>query len=341
MLDTRLHRPILNPPPQSPWVSQDTMADGFESAVPLFSISDSELKTNEAPDSSRRTPGRLFAKWGSPHNSTDLASLNLAQAKNVIVFSNHTADRYDIPEIAADFEAIATFFALKKHIQSSKVLIELRSASHVRFLAQDSSSNVSSFKQQQAEQFGAEGIPQLNLADGNVYVRGSLDALLAQSYFNPHAQSLMKALVLGTFHPRKNIVAADIEQPDGSIDPQKVWKTGLQLIPLKQTGRDKYMCFGTMFKHCLDNKEWIIVGLRRFDQTTKRHYVITNPPDHFELQADDGIYVILSVEKHRANLAKQIQAASVIQRHILSSSSSSSSSNHHGHHETVVVPKEV
>ncbi len=213
MLDTRLHRPVLNPSPQSPWASQDAIVDA--TGAPLRSISDIEVKTNEQLP---RLPGQLFAKWGSPHNATDLAALNLEFARNVIVFSNHCADRHGIPEVAADFEAIATFFALKKHMPSSKVLIELRSASHVRFLAQDSTSCMASFKQQQAEQFGAESIPQLNLADGNVYVRGSLDALLAQSFFNPHAQSLMKALVLGTFHPRKKVAAlADLELADGSL----------------------------------------------------------------------------------------------------------------------------
>jgi hypothetical protein len=104
----------------------------------------------------------------------------------------------------ADFEAIGVSLAIRRHLTkvgclnrdlASKLLIELRVGSHVRFLAQDQSA-VSKAK---VSQNIFERIPQMNLADGNVYVRGMLDLVLPQSFFNPHIFSLLQALILGTF----------------------------------------------------------------------------------------------------------------------------------------------
>ncbi len=98
------------------------------------------------------------------------------------VLGDAELDKYGNDQVLTDYEAISIVYSLEKYANHHKFsfenlncLIELRYSSNMRFLKEDPAPlalHSASHRERRT--------PQINLADGKVYVRGMLDALLVR-----------------------------------------------------------------------------------------------------------------------------------------------------------------
>ncbi|XP_071748457.1 calcium-activated potassium channel slowpoke isoform X49 [Lepeophtheirus salmonis] len=142
-------------------------------------------------------------------------------------------------------------------------------------------------------------------ACGTAFAVSVLDSLMSTTYFNQNALTLIRSLITGGATPELELILAEgaglrggYSTPETLVnrDRTRVGQISLHDGPLSTFGQSgKYH---DLFVTALRNFGMLCIGLYRFRDTSSsfdassKRYVITNPPDDFQLLPTDQVYVL-------------------------------------------------
>ncbi|XP_063237374.1 calcium-activated potassium channel slowpoke isoform X5 [Bacillus rossius redtenbacheri] len=146
-------------------------------------------------------------------------------------------------------------------------------------------------------------------ACGTAFAVSVLDSLMSTTYFNQNALTLIRSLITGGATPELELILAEgaglrggYSTPDSLLnrDRCRVGQISLYDGPLAQYGEaGKY---GDLFVAALKSYGMLCIGLYRFRDTSSscdassKRYVITNPPDDFQLLPTDQVFVLMQFD---------------------------------------------
>ncbi|KAF2899402.1 hypothetical protein ILUMI_06771, partial [Ignelater luminosus] len=146
-------------------------------------------------------------------------------------------------------------------------------------------------------------------ACGTAFAVSVLDSLMSTTYFNQNALTLIRSLITGGATPELELILAEgaglrggYSTPDSlsNRDRCRVGQISLYDGPLAQIGEGgKY---GDLFIAALKQFGMLCIGLYRFRDTSNscdassKRYVITNPPDDFQLLPSDQAFVLMQFD---------------------------------------------
>ncbi|XP_063912708.1 calcium-activated potassium channel slowpoke isoform X1 [Zophobas morio] len=146
-------------------------------------------------------------------------------------------------------------------------------------------------------------------ACGTAFAVSVLDSLMSTTYFNQNALTLIRSLITGGATPELELILAEgaglrggYSTPDSlsNRDRCRVGQISLYDGPLAQYGETgKY---GDLFVAALKQFGMLCIGLYRFRDTSSscdassKRYVITNPPDDFQLLPTDQVFVLMQFD---------------------------------------------
>ncbi|XP_065208102.1 calcium-activated potassium channel slowpoke [Planococcus citri] len=151
-------------------------------------------------------------------------------------------------------------------------------------------------------------------ACGTAFAVSVLDSLMSTTYFNQNALTLIRSLITGGATPELELILAEGAGLRGGYstsdslsnrDRCRVGQISLYDGPLAQFGENgKY---GDLFVNALKSYGMLCIGLyrylfRRFRDTSSscdassKRYVITNPPDDFQLLPTDQVFVLMQFD---------------------------------------------
>ncbi|KAB0801936.1 hypothetical protein PPYR_04122 [Photinus pyralis] len=146
-------------------------------------------------------------------------------------------------------------------------------------------------------------------ACGTAFAVSVLDSLMSTTYFNQNALTLIRSLITGGATPELELILAEgaglrggYSTPDSlsNRDRCRVGQISLYDGPLAQFGEGgKY---GDLFISALKQYGMLCIGLYRFRDTSNscdassKRYVITNPPDDFQLLPSDQVFVLMQFD---------------------------------------------
>ncbi|XP_045467538.1 calcium-activated potassium channel slowpoke [Harmonia axyridis] len=146
-------------------------------------------------------------------------------------------------------------------------------------------------------------------ACGTAFAVSVLDSLMSTTYFNQNALTLIRSLITGGATPELELILAEgaglrggYSTPDSlsNRDRCRVGQISLYDGPLAQFGETgKY---GDLFVAALKQFGMLCIGLYRFRDTSSscdassKRYVITNPPDDFQLLPTDQVFVLMQFD---------------------------------------------
>ncbi|GJQ74711.1 hypothetical protein Trydic_g21562 [Trypoxylus dichotomus] len=146
-------------------------------------------------------------------------------------------------------------------------------------------------------------------ACGTAFAVSVLDSLMSTTYFNQNALTLIRSLITGGATPELELILAEgaglrggYSTPDSlsNRDRCRVGQISLYDGPLAQFGENgKY---GDLFVAALKQFGMLCIGLYRFRDTSSscdassKRYVITNPPDDFQLLPTDQVFVLMQFD---------------------------------------------
>ncbi|KYB25104.1 Calcium-activated potassium channel slowpoke-like Protein [Tribolium castaneum] len=146
-------------------------------------------------------------------------------------------------------------------------------------------------------------------ACGTAFAVSVLDSLMSTTYFNQNALTLIRSLITGGATPELELILAEgaglrggYSTPDSlsNRDRCRVGQISLYDGPLAQFGEaGKY---GDLFVAALKQFGMLCIGLYRFRDTSSscdassKRYVITNPPDDFQLLPTDQVFVLMQFD---------------------------------------------
>nr|XP_040578360.1 calcium-activated potassium channel slowpoke-like isoform X9 [Lepeophtheirus salmonis]XP_040578361.1 calcium-activated potassium channel slowpoke-like isoform X10 [Lepeophtheirus salmonis]XP_040578362.1 calcium-activated potassium channel slowpoke-like isoform X11 [Lepeophtheirus salmonis]XP_040578363.1 calcium-activated potassium channel slowpoke-like isoform X12 [Lepeophtheirus salmonis] len=142
-------------------------------------------------------------------------------------------------------------------------------------------------------------------ACGTAFAVSVLDSLMSTTYFNQNALTLIRSLITGGATPELELILAEgaglrggYSTPETLVnrDRTRVGQISLHDGPLSTFGQSgKYH---DLFVTALRNFGMLCIGLYRFRDTSSsfdassKRYVITNPPDDFQLLPTDQVFVL-------------------------------------------------
>merc|ERR1719462_57640 len=146
-------------------------------------------------------------------------------------------------------------------------------------------------------------------ACGTAFAVSVLDSLMSTTYFNQNALTLIRSLITGGATPELELILAEgaglrggYSTPEtlANRDRCKVGQISLTEGPLAKYGDGgKY---NELFLGALRQYGMLCIGLYRFrdkaisyDASSKR-YVITNPPNDFNLLSSDQVFVLMQFD---------------------------------------------
>ncbi|KAF4532516.1 hypothetical protein B566_EDAN007631 [Ephemera danica] len=146
-------------------------------------------------------------------------------------------------------------------------------------------------------------------ACGTAFAVSVLDSLMSTTYFNQNALTLIRSLITGGATPELELILAEgaglrggYSTPESlaNRDRCRVGQISLYDGPLAQYGEaGKY---GDLFVAALKSYGMLCIGLYRFRDTSSscdassKRYVITNPPDDFQLLPTDQVFVLMQFD---------------------------------------------
>ncbi|KAL7018335.1 hypothetical protein ACKWTF_010719 [Chironomus riparius] len=146
-------------------------------------------------------------------------------------------------------------------------------------------------------------------ACGTAFAVSVLDSLMSTTYFNQNALTLIRSLITGGATPELELILAEgaglrggYSTPESlsNRDRCRVGQISLYDGPLAQFGEaGKY---GDLFVAALRSYGMLCIGLYRFRDTSSscdassKRYVITNPPDDFQLLPTDQVFVLMQFD---------------------------------------------
>ncbi|XP_022906949.2 calcium-activated potassium channel slowpoke isoform X2 [Onthophagus taurus] len=146
-------------------------------------------------------------------------------------------------------------------------------------------------------------------ACGTAFAVSVLDSLMSTTYFNQNALTLIRSLITGGATPELELILAEgaglrggYSTPESlaNRDRCRVGQISLYDGPLAQFGETgKY---GDLFVAALKQFGMLCIGLYRFRDTSSscdassKRYVITNPPDDFQLYPTDQVFVLMQFD---------------------------------------------
>ncbi|KAK9743637.1 hypothetical protein QE152_g8417 [Popillia japonica] len=146
-------------------------------------------------------------------------------------------------------------------------------------------------------------------ACGTAFAVSVLDSLMSTTYFNQNALTLIRSLITGGATPELELILAEgaglrggYSTPESlsNRDRCRVGQISLYDGPLAQFGETgKY---GDLFVSALKQFGMLCIGLYRFRDTSSscdassKRYVITNPPDDFQLLPTDQVFVLMQFD---------------------------------------------
>ncbi|XP_066150084.1 calcium-activated potassium channel slowpoke isoform X2 [Euwallacea fornicatus] len=146
-------------------------------------------------------------------------------------------------------------------------------------------------------------------ACGTAFAVSVLDSLMSTTYFNQNALTLIRSLITGGATPELELILAEgaglrggYSTPESlaNRDRCRVGQISLYDGPLAQFGETgKY---GDLFVAALKQFGMLCIGLYRFRDTSSscdassKRYVITNPPDDFQLLPTDQVFVLMQFD---------------------------------------------
>ncbi|XP_072396807.1 calcium-activated potassium channel slowpoke isoform X1 [Diabrotica undecimpunctata] len=146
-------------------------------------------------------------------------------------------------------------------------------------------------------------------ACGTAFAVSVLDSLMSTTYFNQNALTLIRSLITGGATPELELILAEGAGLRGGYstadslsnrDRCRVGQISLYDGPLAQFGETgKY---GDLFVAALKQFGMLCIGLYRFRDTSSscdassKRYVITNPPDDFQLLPTDQVFVLMQFD---------------------------------------------
>ncbi|BES88243.1 Calcium-activated BK potassium channel alpha subunit [Nesidiocoris tenuis] len=146
-------------------------------------------------------------------------------------------------------------------------------------------------------------------ACGTAFAVSVLDSLMSTTYFNQNALTLIRSLITGGATPELELILAEGAGLRGGYstsdslsnrDRCRVGQISLYDGPLAQFGEaGKY---GDLFVAALKSYGMLCIGLYRFRDTSSscdassKRYVITNPPDDFQLLPTDQVFVLMQFD---------------------------------------------
>ncbi|XP_025828899.1 calcium-activated potassium channel slowpoke isoform X1 [Agrilus planipennis] len=146
-------------------------------------------------------------------------------------------------------------------------------------------------------------------ACGTAFAVSVLDSLMSTTYFNQNALTLIRSLITGGATPELELILAEgaglrggYSTPESlsNRDRCRVGQISLYDGPLAQFGEGgKY---GDLFVAALKQYGMLCIGLYRFRDTSNscdassKRYVITNPPDDFQLLPSDQVFVLMQFD---------------------------------------------
>ncbi|XP_017786455.1 PREDICTED: calcium-activated potassium channel slowpoke-like isoform X2 [Nicrophorus vespilloides] len=146
-------------------------------------------------------------------------------------------------------------------------------------------------------------------ACGTAFAVSVLDSLMSTTYFNQNALTLIRSLITGGATPELELILAEGAGLRGGYSTQeslsnrdrcRVGQISLYDGPLAQYGETgKY---GDLFVAALKQFGMLCIGLYRFRDTSNscdassKRYVITNPPDDFQLLPTDQVFVLMQFD---------------------------------------------
>ncbi|KAK9884602.1 hypothetical protein WA026_007442 [Henosepilachna vigintioctopunctata] len=146
-------------------------------------------------------------------------------------------------------------------------------------------------------------------ACGTAFAVSVLDSLMSTTYFNQNALTLIRSLITGGATPELELILAEgaglrggYSTPDSlsNRDRCRVGQISLYDGPLAQFGETgKY---GDLFVAALKQFGMLCIGLYRFRDTSSscdassKRYVVTNPPDDFQLLPTDQVFVLMQFD---------------------------------------------
>jgi len=153
-------------------------------------------------------------------------------------------------------------------------------------------------------------------ACGTAFAVSVLDSLMSTTYFNQNALTLIRSLITGGATPELELILAEGAGLRGGYstpetlchrDRCRVGQISLFDGPLASYGQGgKYI---ELFVAALRNYGMLCIGLYRFRDTSSsfdassKRYVITNPPDDFNLLPTDQVYVLQPFERKHSRFS--------------------------------------
>ena len=112
-------------------------------------------------------------------------------------------------------------------------------------------------------------------AMGETYISSVMDTLLAQAHYNPALVAVLDQVIVG------NTLGSEIEEPTN-------------LFPLRVPTTFIGKAFSELFHFLCEKKNIIALGLYRYDcsNTSKKPYIVTNPPVDLILTERDMVFVL-------------------------------------------------
>jgi len=183
------------------------------------------------------------------------------------------------------------------HGANIPMITELANDSNVQFLDQDDDDDPDT-----------ELYMTQPFACGTAFAVSVLDSLMSTSYFNENALTLIRTLITGGATPELEQILAEGAGIPGSTQPSseldhvrdrcKVGQISLYDGPFSQFGDGGR--YTELFVHALKYFGILCIGLHRFNDTkdspmsaSGKRYVITNPPDDFQLLSTDMVFCFL------------------------------------------------
>ena len=250
-----------------------------------------------------RNQKTVYFKHGSPHDTNILAEVALQRAHKVVVFGDAEKDKYGMDMLVTDYDSISIVFSLEKYAAGLGIpfdqincLVELRHMANLKFLKDVPVSELGSDAQLPDQARAA----QMTLSDGKVYVRGMLDALLPQAFYNPHVVAVTRSLICGAVHPAWN-------DATNSVDANHTYRVELKLFTIpKEMQRRSYRDLHEFAWR----RDWLCLGLLRAPNGPLRAstpYIVTNPSPELVVDENDLMYVLYSEAKNAERRAKKAQ----------------------------------
>jgi len=143
-------------------------------------------------------------------------------------------------------------------------------------------------------------------ACGTAFAVSVLDSLMATTYFNPNALTLIRSLITGGATQELEQILAEGAGLRGGYSTPKTLnnrdRCRVGQVPIFDGPCEKLGNGGTyeeLFVTCLKNFGVLCIGLYRFRDTStslnasSKRYVITNPPGSFKLLPTDQVFVLM------------------------------------------------